>query len=286
MPWALFAITAAVSWATADMLSKIAMTRRGYSERVTLFARFIHSLPFLLIPLIVSNHQIDRRFWLYCLAVIPGDILASAMYIKALKISPISVVVPLMSFAPVFMLITSTLMLGEPPSTTGLIGVLLVTAGAYTLNLDRSSQGILAPLKAILTEKGPLMVIGAAAIFSIDTALGKEATKLSDPIFFSFFYSLFMSIGYAPFLSKEKNRAVLFKAPILYGVGGCFALGVVSFLYAIKEANIAYVSATGKISMLVAILYGRFIFHEERTGQRMAGALLMLLGVYLIFSSG
>ncbi len=286
MHWSIPAITAATSWATADLLSKIAMNRKGYGEHTTLYARFSHSIPFMLIPFFATwPHEVDPLFWLMCLLTIPGDIVASTLYIKALKISPISIVVPLMGFAPVFMLVTSWLMLKEPPNIFGIAGVLMVAAGAYLLNLDRARGGILEPIKAIVKERGPLMVLAAAFIFSIDTAFGKRATQLSDPIFFSLFYCIFMALGYLPLLKREitrENVKMMLSSRILWGIGACFACGVTSFLYAIKVANIAYVSATGKISMLIAIIYGRIFFGETHIRQKIFGALLMITGIYMV----
>ena len=287
MTWVFFSIATAFFWATADLISKIAMNRRGYSEYLTLYARFVHSLPVLLLFLLATwPHRVDPLFWLMCLLVIPGDIVASTFYIKALKISPISVVIPLMSFAPVFMLVTSTLMLKEPPSPTGLMGVILVTIGAYLLHLDKAASGPLEPLKALVKERGPRMVLAAAFIFSIDTALGKRATQLSTPIFFSFAYCLFMAIGYIPFVKAQLNSregVIRFsKDPFYWCIGLCFAGGVICFLYAIKLSNIAYVSALGKVSMIIAVIYGKLFFHEEKLRQKLVGVLFMLVGIFLL----
>lgn len=287
MIWMLFAFIAAFSWATADLISKICMNRMGVGEYQTLYARFALSVPFLAVPLLLQRHGVSPMFWVMCLLVVPGDVLASTLYIKALKSSPISVVVPLMSFAPVFMLVSSPVLLGEWPSALGILGVLLVTSGAYMLNLDRAREHLLTPLKLIFTEKGPRFVVAAAAIFSVDTAFGKKAVQFSDPVFFSFFYSLFMALAYTPFAARDVNsREKIFsflKSPYMWGIGACFAAGVVSFLYAIRLSNIAYVSAVGKISMVIAIVYGRVFFQEEKLRQRLAGVFFMLVGIFLIF---
>ncbi len=289
--WAIFALVAALSWATADLLSKICMNFKGHGEYETLYSRFLFSTPILLA--VVAAHppkHIDPAFWPVCGIIIAGDILASTFYIKALKISPISVVVPLMSFAPVFMLISSSIMLREPPSVLGATGVVMVTAGAYALHLDRKREGVLAPFKALFKEKGPLMVIAAAAIFSIDTALGKKAVHYSDPFFFSFTYCLLMCLGYTPLFLKDVNTQqrlkAFFKNGLFWLIGMLFAAGVLSFLLAIKMANIAYVSAVGKISMVIAVIYGRIFFGEGKLKQKLAGVSLMLIGIFLILTGG
>ncbi len=284
--WMFFAFLAAFSWATADLFSKKLMNFENKDEYVTLFARFFFSLPLLLIIyLITAPHRYDVRFWMVNLVIIPGDVIASTFYIKALKVSPISIVVPLMSFAPVFMLLSSPVFLGEWPSFVGVLGVITVTLGAYTLNINLREYGILEPIKSLFKEKGPLYTILAAAIFSVDTAFGKKAIYYSDVYFFSFWYSLLMTFAYFPIVYKKSNERLMgiFKNWKFYAVGIFFALGVISFLIAIKLTNIAYVSAFGKVSMVIAVLYGRFFLGEGSFKERLLGVFIMLVGIFLIF---
>ncbi len=284
--WMLFAFIAAFSWATADLFSKQLMNLEGKNEYITLFARFVFSIPPLALACFLTKpHTVNFRFWLVNLVVIPGDVIASTLYIKALNISPISIVVPLMSFAPVFMLLSSPIFLHEFPSFLGILGVITVTIGAYTLNINLRRESWLQPIKAIFFEKGPLYTIIAAAIFSIDTAFGKKAIIYSDVFFFSFAYSLMMSIVYFPIVIHKSRDSLrdLFLNWRFFAVGFLFASGVLSFLIAIKLANIAYVSAFGKISMVIAVLYGKLFFKEEAFKERLLGVFIMMIGIFLIF---
>ena len=59
---------------------------------------------------------------------------SSLLFQRALTISPVSLTVPYLSFTPAVLLITSYFMLGEVPEATGVLGVVIMTAGAYGLN--------------------------------------------------------------------------------------------------------------------------------------------------------
>ncbi len=69
-------------------------------------------------------------------------------------------------------------------------------------------------------------------------------------------------------------------------MGFLFAVGVFAFLKAIGVANIAYVSGVGRLSMVIAVLYGRFFFGEAHLRQRLAGSLIIFVGVFLILWRG
>ena len=79
---------------------------------------------------------------------------AQMLMIKSLEVSNLSVSIPMLSFTPVFLLLTSYLMLNEFPTLAGLLGVLLVVLGSYILNLHESKQGYLEPVKSIFRNKG------------------------------------------------------------------------------------------------------------------------------------
>ena len=282
--WFLFAFSAALSWATADLFSKILMNRRGADEYVTLWSRFLFSVPLLGMALLWKGvPKVGSTFWWTILGWLPGDLVASLLYIKAVKGYPLSLVVPLLSTAPLFMLFTSVVILGEYPSFMGLLGVVFVTLGAYTLNIHLREEGILAPLKAVYRVKGARYAVIAAFIFSVDTALGKMALRASSPLFFSFFYSLLMGLAFSPVVLKMSPvPGVVVRDWRFPLVGLLFAVGVYSFLVAIGQANIAYVSGVGRLSMVIAVLYGRVFFGEIHWRQRLVGALIILAGVLLI----
>ncbi len=286
--WFIYAFLAAFSWATADLFSKKLMDDGGMDEYITLWARFAFSIPPLCAVLLLRGMPtVAPAFWWTIFFWLPGDLIASTLYIKAVKGYPLSLVVPLLSTAPVFMILTSVVILGEYPSPEGMMGVCLVTAGAYTLNLHLKEKGVFAPFKALYQVKGARYAIIAAFIFSIDTAIGKVALRASSPEFFSLFYSVAMALGFLPVLLLTSGRPLRIWKDWRFGaVGLLFAGGVYAFLEAIGMANIAYVSGVGRLSMVIAVLYGRYFFGEAHLRQRLMGSLVILVGVFLILWKG
>ena len=113
---------------------------------------------------------------------LPLEIIAMVFYIKALRISPLSLTLPFLSLTPVFLILVSYLIL-EKVSFRGGIGIIFLTAGSYTLNLHEMRRGIFEPFRAITKEKGSVLMIGVALIYSITSSLGKMAIEHSSPYF-------------------------------------------------------------------------------------------------------
>ncbi len=285
MLWALAAFVASFSWATADLISKQLMNHRGENRYHTLWARFLASnLPMGVALWLQGIPPIGPHFWWAFPTVILGDTVASICYITALEEAPISLTVPLLSSAPLFMLLTSSLILGEFPSVKGSLGVILVVTGAYLLNLHLAKGGALKPLKELVRSRASRLVLAAAFIFSLDTAFGKMVLQSTNVTFFGLTYCVGMGLAMVPVLIYKTGSLPLRKmaSPPFVALGILFGTGILCFLYAMGETNIAYVSGVGRLSMVIAVLYGKFFFKEQHIAQRIAGSLVILSGVVLI----
>ncbi len=194
MSWFVYAFVCALSLATADALSKKALDD-NIDSSIVAWVRTGYTLPFMafIIPFI-ETPELDGVFYLAMFLAVPLDIIALLLYMKAIKISPLSLTLPFLSLTPVILIGTSYIILGEKPDKSGFIGIVLVVIGAYLLNVHTISRGLLEPFKAIAKEQGSVLMIIVAFTFSIGACIGKIAVQHSNPIFFSVVYSFLLSL--------------------------------------------------------------------------------------------
>ncbi|MEK6949824.1 MAG: EamA family transporter, partial [Nanoarchaeota archaeon] len=205
MLWVLYALLSAFSFATADAFTKKASDSDNY---VLILSRFFYGAPFvLLLLLFMPMPKVEYGFWLALAAIIPFEVLAWILYIKAIKISQISLVVPLLSFTPAFLVVISFLMLREIPTLIGFLGIALVVAGAYILNLKNLNGSILEPIKSVFREKGSMYMLIVAFLFSITSSLSKIMVQKSSPLFSSAAYLIAMALSFLAisFFASRKN---------------------------------------------------------------------------------
>lgn len=69
-------------------------------------------------------------------------LLSLLLYQTAIQLAPLSVTIPYLSFTPAMLLCTAYLMIGEQPSWSGLVGVMIVTAGGYLLAFSSSGTSV------------------------------------------------------------------------------------------------------------------------------------------------
>ena len=284
MLWILLALLSAFGIASAD-----AVTKHFFSKTdalTVMFARIVAVIPFAFIlwPWIEVPDRIEWNFF-FCVGILfPLDLFAFFVYLKAIKISPLSLTVPYLGLTPCFLLATGYLILGEAPNWMSGTGVCVVTAGALMLQIKKFPENIYSLIRNISREKGSLYMIGAAFIFSITSALGKLAVSYTNPLFFAFFYILFLAVIMGlMLLLRGKSVKPLLASPkpmFLFGVFGFMEM--VGHFSAIILVQASFMIAVKRTSLLMAIIYGAILFNEADFRKRFLAGCVMLAGVFMI----
>jgi len=292
MLWFIFAFLTALFEATKDVLSKKSL--KDIDEYVVAWSLPCFALPFLLpILLFTAIPPLGERFWL---ALVTGGTLYAftlVLYMKALKSSDLSITVPMLTFTPLFLLITSPVMVGEFPGIFGLIGIFLIVTGSYLLNINHNkkslSQGYrnryLAPFKALLKEKGPRLMLVVAFIWSITSNIDKIGLQNSSPLFWVIAVDIYVALLMLPLCTFRRNRKTAqiranWRALLTLGLFG--GLTAVCQMTAISLTLVAYVISIKRTSAIGGVLFGYLIFKEKGIRARLVGAIVMVFGVLFI----
>ena len=281
-PWVFYALITAFSLATADAISKKALGRSN--EYVIAWVREGYALPFLFLAFFfIDIPSLDRTFWLSLLLMIPLEIAAIILYVTAIKISPLSLTIPFLAVSPVFIILIAFLILGEVPDRSGLLGILLIVAGAYLLNIRTTREDLLGPIKAIRRERGSIFMIIVALIYSVTATLGKVAVQHSGPIFFGVFYPFLLTLILSVVLWRKGLLPEVLSRPMTFLAIGIFtAIMILTHFKAISMTDVAYMISVKRASLVFSVLYGRVLFGEENIKERLTGSMLMIAGMVSI----
>jgi len=285
--WIIYALLTAFFLATSDALTKRVLAARD--EYFVAWIRLVFALPVLLVSfLFIDIPRLDRIFWSATLIALPLEVIAIILYTKALKVSPISLTMPFLALTPLFLIITAFLLLDEKVSFRGGAGIILIAAGSYTLNIHRVRVTILEPIKAIYKERGSIMIVIVAFIFSITSSLGKMAIEHSSPIFFGSFYFILVTLMFTPIAAKKnKGKVIITRKDFLpfAAIGITFSLMIIFHMLAMSLTEVAYMISVKRMSLLISVFYGYFLFSEKNIAQRAVGSVIMLAGFALIVLS-
>ncbi|MCF6148352.1 MAG: EamA family transporter [Candidatus Kuenenia sp.] len=285
MIWFFTSLFCSFCVATADALSKKVLKEKN--EYIVLWARIGFASPFLLCFLpFIEIPKLDHTFFLILIFLIPLETTALILYMKAIKISPLSMTLPFLALTPCFLIITSNIILGERLDEYGITGVFLTTLGAYLLNVKMTRRGVLQPFKAILKERGSVYMIIVAFIYSITSNLGKLAIQHSSPLFFSAIYFPFLSVILFPLILWKNNGKI--RQPLsshfflFIIIGLVIVFSTVSHFFAVTLIEVPYFISVKRTSLLFGILYGAILFKEKNIAERLIGGVVMIAGVFII----
>lgn len=237
--------------------------------------------------------EIPATYFLPALISITMNLAANFLFLRAVQISPLSLTIPYLAFTPVFTAISALIFIGQIPSAAGAVGILIVCLGAFFLNRGDDGGGLLAPLKALWTERGSLFMLIVALIWSITPILDKSAADQTSPLFHTMFLAGGVGLIFTVIaLGRDKSLLPLFgefkKLPLWLAMGGLFAVGAMLFqLSSYAYIDVAYVETVKRgIGVTAAMIAGYFLFGERDILRRLIAASVMVVGVALILIAG
>lgn len=213
------------------------------------------------------------------------NVVANLLYVRALKLSDLSIAVPLITFTPLFLLATAPLIVGERPSLLDAIGVVLIVSGSYVLNLKEKAKGYLAPWKALVEQRGPKLMLGVAFLWSIASTVDKIGVQNSSPVLWPVAMFGYISLVFLPialFYSRDRLATIPKQAKTLAAVGFCQGIAVFFQMQALNLTLVTHVISVKRMSALWSVLWGHLIFQERGLAERVTGAILMICGVWAI----
>lgn len=211
------------------------------------------------------------------------NIAAVILYHRAISKGDISLVVPMLSFTPLFLLVTSPLIIGEFPEELGLAGIIFIVIGSYLLN--SKEKGILRPLTALVYNKATRYMLIVALIWSVSANFDKIALRESSIIQFVVFINAIVFTGITIFAVAKKKLSVkaIKSDPLNLILIGLFtALAFYFHMNALSLTLVAFVIAIKRMSGPLTVLFGHLFLKEENIKERLLGSLIMLIGVFLI----
>ena len=279
------AFATAVSEALKDITSKYNL--HHIDEYTAAFSmHLVQTLLLLPIIFFLGFEAMSPRFLFALLASSILQLGVILLYFKAIKRSELSVTVPLITLTPLFMLLTSPIIIGEFPSALGVVGIVLIVVGTYISNISEDPKKIFAPFVSLLRNQGSRYMLLVAFIWSITANLDKIVVEETSPLYWAFTKDFVILIYLIPILMWKSKKPLLQinnrKWPLLM-VGFFKSTSVVTQMFAIQFILVPYVISIKRASSVFIILFA-FLYMNERKNfrNRMIGIIIILLGLGVI----
>src|SRR4030067_884910 len=105
--WVILSLISAFTLATSDALTKKVLSRSN--EYIVAWLRLVFSLPLLFVSLLfIPLPGLDKYFYIAFFVSLPLEIFSIILYMKALRLSPLSITLPFLALTPVFLIFGAT----------------------------------------------------------------------------------------------------------------------------------------------------------------------------------
>ncbi|MEY6431046.1 DMT family transporter [Thioalkalicoccus limnaeus] len=242
------------------------------------------------LPLILWYHDFPLSSPEYLMAVLLGG-LASGLGGWALNYaiheSEVSLVGPIMTSTPGFVILLEWLLIGSLPGALGFLGIALLMVGSYWLSAGQGLDRWYRPLQHLITNPGSRYALIASACFAAASTLGRIGIQLSDPLSFAVMVAvvnplilfILFSVREPGFYRELVSPSVRQVAGPLLLLGLLFALMRIADQIALSLTLASYAMAVKRTAGLFAVLLGGFFFREGHLVGKLLACLVMLFGV-------
>jgi len=265
------------------------------------------SLPFYFAYLTIEGMPlVGLGFWYAVVFHAPISAAIRVLTVKAHRASPLILTVPYTALTPVFLLFISPLMGSGLPTLWGVIGVLTIVIGLYSLNLRMAKKDFFEPFRNFKREKGSQYMMIAALLMAVGANLDLIALRNANPSFYLIVDSVLVSSIMLPMagwiyatsgrnwelITPKTHWSVLWLFGLMNAVVALFhnigmsLVPYVPLVIAVKRAG--KIIWTVAIGLFLAYIINRPDYKSEKgdLGFRLIGTLAVIVGVLLVVFFG
>ncbi|MGI9028106.1 MAG: DMT family transporter [Candidatus Saccharimonadales bacterium] len=278
MIWIWLGLAGAIALGVTEYLTKRAYNH--FDSWALAWFRNIFAIPvFATLLLSQGLPDVQSDFWKLLLIAAPLELVIGITFFIAIKLTPLSLVLPFTTFSTLFIIIGAFLINGESLKPIYLLSFVLILLGAYFIQEKRSINW--RQLHTQKSELGIALMIFTTMLFGISVPLGERMVAASSPFFYlTVNFSIFVLLLTPIFLAKTSGTREDFvkRGRELLIIGLCNGLFLACLWLALSNGPAGPVSAINNLSIIVAVILAGTLLREQGLLRRLSATMLMVLG--------
>ncbi len=287
----LLVLGGATIWGVANVLRKWLFKEREAPVEVAVVAIMLGASVFASVAQFArfGMPHVSTAFWVPFAATAVLNVGIIFWQNKALKLEDASIVEPIQGITPIFVILTSWLMLREFPTPWGLLGILSVVLGVYILNLKGSDTklgiGLLTkPWSRLISSKGARLALITTALASISLNFDKMVVVNSSPMMrastvFLVVAATVWGLSMAQGRWQKMDKSCFWP---LFGIGLLTGLSNVLMDWGFLYGIVPYVGSLKRFQIIVTTLLAGIFLREGNMAFRITAAVIIMAGIVLI----
>ena len=262
------------------------LSKRSLDKQVFLWLALV-AVTLTLWPLWFFFPPLPAIAWVF---IVVSGAMEAAYFIllgSAYERGDLSLVYPLVrGSAPLFVTLFAGVFLGERVHTGGLLGILIIVAGIYTLHLKTlDERGLLAPLLSLGQRPSQLALLTGVAT-AANVVVDKVGVTHAPPLLYLYLTFVVAAVLLAPYMAIGRRDQVCQEWKVnrasMIGVGFMFMASYSLVLFVLTTSKVSYVSPVREVSVVFGALLGTLALREPFAGAKVLGSLLIFGGIVAI----
>jgi drug/metabolite transporter (DMT)-like permease len=275
---------AALFHASWNYLSKKSNGGAAFVWLVAVSASVIY-LPLAIIVYIFTDSPFGWHELSFCLVSASIHLVYMLLLQAGYQRGDLSLVYPLArATGPLIATIAAILILGETPSTLGLIGGLIIITGIFFLTGGASENHSSKVRTSLAFGLGTGVAIGCYTIWDSYVV----SVILIPPLLLDYFTSLGRAILMAPYILRNPRLVMTEWQQNRYnivGVAVLMPLAYLMILYALIFTPVSYIAPAREISVLFGVIMGSTLLKEGFLRKRLLWSVVVLGGMFVLVSN-
>ncbi len=278
----LLALLSSVSWSTLDAVRKKLTEQMGVVAIVVVLS--LGQGPLFGAWAALGDHHVELASYVpYGLASIAINVAANLLFVYAVKVSPLSLTVPFLAFAPIFAALIGIPLLDEMPTTMAWFGIALVVVGAFVLMHVKG----LSLVRSLTHERGSALMVVVAALWATGTVVDKAALGHAATAIHGLVSTAGVGVVLFAWLALQRDLPSLRRARSSPGLSvmlvGSAAAAYGFQLLALPLIWVGVFEAVKRaVGLILSVVFGRVLFAESITAQKWLGIAIMVVGTVLV----
>ncbi len=262
----------------------------------------LSSLPIVLAVLLLVEGGFTVRepqsFWRALTISGTLNVVATFLYVVALKWAPVAYVVPLTALNPLLLTVSSWLVLGEHPTFPGFVGILFVVGGLMLVyrggrptrhsstQKGRIGWGVAAMVLVVLcwTVTAPTDKVGIQASTPLTWAAAAHLWVVVGTLVISGVVLMRKGAGWTSQPVQQEWHSRHWRQRLLYlvGAGVCSAGMLVTHMLGLAGTLVPYLISLKRLSIVLAVLGSWRLLGESVQRRQVVGAILCACGAVVL----
>ena len=286
----LICVVSAFFWSCFDLTRKLCLKNKINSKIILILFSLFQILIFT-IWLVFDNFFFNiKSYYFIGILLVLINVSSALLFLNSLRLSELSMTIPLLSFTPLFSAVFSSFLIDETLVTIQYIGIFFIIFGTMIL-YSRSLQisEIFFSITILRNNIAANYMLLVSLMWSLTPILDKICLQSASINIHGFIQSLgmliFLLLIYKRRLKNELNILIKEKKLIMITM----LIGVSATILQFFAVILSYVSIMESIKRSMgqfgSLFFGKFFFNEKISYQKVFGVTIISFGIFFILNN-